>query len=423
MLGTERAAGRERAVLAGLNCREADITSNDSTMDELEALLETANGDAAARVIQNRPVPDARTFIGEGKAEEIKNLCEANGVDLVVFDNELSPGQTRCLEKDLGVRVIDRSLLILDIFAGRAVTREGRVQVEMAQLKYIMPRLSGLGLSLSRQGGGIGTRRGPGETKLETDRRHIRRRIDKLSDELSDIRRARALIRDRREKNEIPVVSLIGYTNAGKSTLFNALTAAGIPARNRLFDTLDTTARNFSADDATEVLLTDTVGFIRKLPHHLIEAFRATLEELKYADLLLHVIDASNPEWEEQAEVVDMITAQLGAEELPCLRVFNKADIPGAFVPSDTREPFAAVSALTGFGIDGLKLKIAEIAGAGNRRVSLLLPYGDAGALDTLHREARVESVDYREDGIAVRAVCDGRVYGRIKAYDTAAGS
>jgi len=412
----QQTAERERAILVGLNCREGGEISTDSTMDELEALLETAQGDTAARVIQNKTSPDTATFIGEGKVQEVKQLCELHEVDLVVFDNELSPSQTRCLERDLGVRVIDRSLLILDIFADRARTHEGRVQVEMAQYKYILPRLAGLGLSLSRQGGGgVGVRgsRGGGETKLETDRRHIRRRIEKLASELEGIRHIRALARDRREKNEIPVVSLVGYTNAGKSTLFNALAGENIPARDRLFDTLDTTSRALEVDGALTVMLTDTVGFIRKLPHHLVEAFRATLDELKYADLLLHVIDASNPEWAEQAEVVDALIDELGAGDTPRLRVYNKADLAAV----NARDS-VSVSAKTGLGLDDLKIKMAELIDMGIREAEFLLPYNDAGALDLLHREGDVKNIDYRENGIAVSVVCDRRVYGKVKQYE-----
>jgi GTP-binding protein HflX len=411
----QKTAERERAILVGLNCRDGGEVSTDSTMDELEALLETAQGETVARVIQNKTSPDTATFIGEGKVQEVKRLCELHEVDLVVFDNELSPSQTRCLERDLGVRVIDRSLLILDIFADRARTHEGRVQVEMAHYKYILPRLSGLGLSLSRQGGGgVGVRgsRGGGETKLETDRRHIRRRIEKLAKELEDIRHIRALARDRREKNEMPIVSLLGYTNAGKSTLFNALADESIPARNRLFDTLDTTSRAVEVDGALTVMLTDTVGFIRKLPHHLVEAFRATLDELKYADLLLHVIDASNPEWAEQAEVVDALIDELGAGSATRLRVYNKADLAAMTVRDGV-----LISAKTGLGLDELKLKITELVDTGIREVEFLLPYNDAGALDLLHREGDVKNIDYREDGIAVTAACDRRVCGRLAAF------
>ncbi len=408
---------RERAILVGLNNSDLIDSTTDATLDELEALLETAGGDAVLRVIQNKATIDPRTLIGEGKVAEIKELCELHEVDLVVFDNQLSPSQTRCLEKDTGVRVIDRNLLILDIFADRARTHEGRIQVEMAQYKYILPRLSGLGLSLSRQGGGIGTRRGPGESKLETDRRHIRRRLEKLGEELADIRRIRTLHRDRRGKNEMPVVSLIGYTNAGKSTLFNLLTTSDIPARNRLFDTLDTTVRRFPLTPGTEMLLTDTVGFIRRLPHHLVEAFRATLDELQYANLLLHVIDVSNPEWAEQAAVVDALVADLGASDTPCLRVYNKADLLSPDLLLFDREGIV-VSSITALGIDVLRERILAMVDAGTRHVSLLIPYAEASKLELLYREAHVETVDYQETGIAVEAVCDGRVYGRVRGFD-----
>ncbi|GHV33809.1 GTPase HflX [Clostridia bacterium] len=423
MYDTAIEQSRERAILVGLSCTSniAGIENADEyTMDELEALLETAGGDCVARVLQNKSSPDPRTLIGEGKVSEVKELLKIHEVDLVVFDNELSPSQTRNLEKDLEARVIDRSLLILDIFASRALTREGRLQVEAAQLQYILPRLSGLGLSLSRQGGGgqsapIGTR-GSGETQLESDRRHIHRRIDTLRDELKEVRRGRALIRDRHDKNEIPVVSLVGYTNAGKSTLFNALTDAGIPARNRLFDTLDTTVRPLNLDDVSEVLLTDTVGFIRKLPHHLVEAFRATLDELKYSKLLLHVVDASNPEWREQAAVVDELADSLGAESVPRLRVYNKADLLEADVS------FAdglSVSSVTGAGLEALKSRVSELLGIGTHQVELLLPYARADLLDLLHREAKIQSEEYTEDGIAVTALCDARVFGRVAEWQT----
>ena len=291
----------ERAVIAGLNADSmaGKDRSSDESLDELEALLGTAGGTSYGRVLQNRRAPDPRNFIGSGKVRELKELIDAESCTLAVFDNELSPSQTRALSEDLGVRVIDRSTLILDIFAQRAQTREGRLQVELAQYKYLLPRLTGMWGHLVRQTASsapIGTR-GPGETQLETDRRHIRRKIKKLEEELEDVRKLRNTQRRLREKNGMPVVALIGYTNAGKSTLLNKLTGAGIQAENRLFDTLDTTTRRLRISDALEVLISDTVGFIRKLPHHLVEAFKATLEELEYADLFIHVIDASNPAW------------------------------------------------------------------------------------------------------------------------------
>ena len=329
---TETEIKKERAILAGLSAASMDARerSTDVSMDELAALVETAGGETAAMLIQQRPSPDPRSFIGDGKVREMKELIEANDCDLAVFDNELSPSQMRVLGEELGVKVLDRSGLILDIFAQRARTREGQLQVELAQYQYLLPRLTGMWTHLVRQtasGGSspIGTR-GPGETQLETDRRHIRRKIQKLEEELSEVRRVRGTQRRRREKNAMPMVCLVGYTNAGKSTLLNCLTGADIPANDRLFDTLDTTTRRLKIDETTEILLSDTVGFIRKLPTHLIEAFKATLEELSYADVLLHVIDLSNPEWEEQARVVDELIVQLGAESTPRLRVYNKCD-------------------------------------------------------------------------------------------------
>ena len=276
----------ERAVLAGLaaDCFKPEEQATDKTIEELEALLETAGGVCVAKVLQSRHAPDPHSFIGQGKAEEIRGLVQNNDAQLVVFDNALSPSQIRALEEITGATVLDRSALILDIFAQRAQTAEGRLQVELAQYQYLLPRLSGMGKSMSRLGGGIGTR-GPGESKLETDRRHIRARIDRLQEELAQVRKLRAVERRRRVKNEIPVVAIVGYTNAGKSTLMNYLTQADIPANNRLFDTLDTTTRQWEVTDRLTVLLSDTVGFIAKLPHHLVEAFKATLEELSYADL------------------------------------------------------------------------------------------------------------------------------------------
>ena len=318
----------ERAVLVGLNAGifSKEENATDQTLDELEALLETAGGQCVAKVLQNRPAPDPHSFIGEGKVEEVKALLETTEANLVVFDNDLSPSQQRALEQMTGVMVMDRSGLILDIFAQRAKTREGRLQVELAQYKYLLPRLTGMWTHLERQEGSIGTR-GPGETQLETDRRLIRKRIQKLEEELREVRKIRGVQRERRIKNSVPVVAIVGYTNAGKSTLLNRLTGAGIPANNRLFDTLDTTTRQLSVSDTTDVLLSDTVGFIAKLPHHLVEAFKATLEELEYADLLLHVIDASDPERTDHVEVVDKLIAQLAKPGIPVIEAYNKADL------------------------------------------------------------------------------------------------
>jgi len=412
---------KERAVLAGLaaDSMEPAERSTEISMDELAALVETAGGETAAMLLQNRPAPDPRSFLGDGKVREMKELIAANDCDLAVFDNELSPSQMRVLSEELGVRVLDRSGLILDIFAQRARTREGQLQVELAQYKYILPRLTGMWTHLVRQtasGGSspIGTR-GPGETQLETDRRHIRRKIQKLEEELAAVRKVRSTQRRRREKNAMPVVALVGYTNAGKSTLLNALTGADIPANDRLFDTLDTTTRRLRIDESTEVLLSDTVGFIRKLPTHLIEAFKATLEELSFADVLVHVVDIANPEWPEQARIVDQLVRQLGAESTPCLRVYNKCDRYLGILPHG--EDVVCVSARTGEGTAELVDKLSRMLDRGKRRVTLLLPYAAAGLLDALNRDAKLLSSEYTEEGVAVEAVVPPELFGKVKAY------
>lgn len=415
----QRFETQERAVLVGLNAdslSREDIAT-DASLEELEALLETAGGFCTAKILQNRHTPDARTFIGQGKAEEVRMLIEATESNMAIFDNALSPSQIRVLEELLGVTVLDRSALILDIFAQRAKTAEGRLQVELAQYKYLLPRLSGMGVSLSRQGGGIGTR-GPGETQLETDRRHIRTRISRLEEELEQVRQVRAVQRRQRTKNSVPVVALVGYTNAGKSTLLNRLTGAGIPANNRLFDTLDTTSRQLSVNETLDVILSDTVGFIAKLPHHLVEAFQATLEELEYADLLIHVIDAADPEREAHIAVVDKLVAQLAKADTPVIQCYNKADLVS---PEDipVGENRVAVSAKGGQGMDRLLELIARNLARGQHRVTLLLPYPKGGLLDRLHQEAKVQSVDYAPQGIAVEAVVGPVLYGQLRDYIT----
>lgn len=412
---------KERAILAGLSAASMDESerSSDTSMEELQALVETAGGETLGMMIQSLPTPNPRCFIGEGKVKELKELASANECDLVVFDNELTPSQMRALSEDLGVKVMDRSGLILDIFAQRAKSREGQLQVELAQYKYLLPRLTGMWSHLVRQtasGGSspIGTR-GPGETQLETDRRHIRRKIQKLEEELADVRRVRGTQRRLRQKNKMPTVALVGYTNAGKSTLLNCLTGSDIPANDRLFDTLDTTTRRFRIDETTEVLLSDTVGFIRKLPTHLIEAFKATLEELSYADVLLHVIDISNPEWEEQARIVDDLIRQLGAETTPCIRVFNKCDRYIGILPHG--ENNVCISAISGEGSARLVEKLQKLLSADRREYVLSIPYQDAGIVDLLKRESVVKSLDYDNEGIKIRAVVTPEIYGRIRKY------
>ena len=413
MTENETKQAKNRAVLVGLNahCLSAEENADDTSMEELADLLETAGGVCVGTVFQNKDAPDPRTFIGEGKAAEVKELVGAMGADMVVVDNPLSPSQQRVLSEELGVQVLDRAALILDIFAQRARTREGRLQVELAQYKYLLPRLMGMWTHLERQDGAIGTR-GPGETQLESDRRHIRRKISKLEEELKDVRRVRATQRERRIKNEVPVVAIVGYTNAGKSTLLNRLTGAAIPANDRLFDTLDTTTRTLEISDTCTVLISDTVGFIRKLPHHLVEAFKATLEELEYADLLLHVIDASNPEWRDQTAVVEDLIRELGAEQTPRLDVFNKCDrYLGDIRPHG--EDIVSISARTGEGVPELLAAIGRRLDNGARRVIIHLPYDQGGLLDKLYQQAKVESVEYGET-IDVAAVCTPKVIGQL---------
>ena len=410
---------QERAILVGLNadCFTKEQTATEETLEELEALLETAGGFCTAKVLQNRHTPDSHSFIGEGKAQEVRMLAEATASTMVIFDNELSPGNIRALEEMIGLTVLDRSALILDIFAQRAKTKEGRLQVELAQYKYLLPRLSGMGASLSRQGGGIGTR-GPGETKLESDRRHIRERIYRLEEELEQVRQVRSVQRERRIKNSVPVVAIVGYTNAGKSTLLNQLTGAGIPANNRLFDTLDTTSRQLTVSDNLDVVLSDTVGFIAKLPHHLVNAFRATLEELEYADLLLHVIDASDPNREEHIQVVDKLIAQLAKPGTTVLKCYNKADlVPSEDIPIG--EDVVAISAANGTGMEELLHAIEAALDQARHHVVLCLPYSMGGQVETLHDHAQVKKVDYTEKGIEMEVILDDILYGRLRKFVT----
>ena len=411
---------RDYAVLVGLRSPVLGADSADEeSLAELGALVETAGGEPVGTILQSREKPDPHSFIGEGKVEEVRRMVDNSDATMVIFDNDLSPSQIRVLTELCGVQVLDRSGLILDIFAQRAKTKEGCLQVELAQYQYLLPRLVGMWTHLERQAGTSGKgpigSKGPGETQLETDRRHIHRKIDKLKAELEEVRRVRGTQRQRRMKNEIPVVAIVGYTNAGKSTLLNAITGAGIPANDRLFDTLDTTTRLLTVSDTLDVVISDTVGFIRKLPHQLVEAFKATLEELEYADLLLHVIDVSNPEWREQARIVDELIRELGAEGIPCIRVYNKCD--AAFTAQQEREKDAVyISARTGEGIPALLEAVDKRLDKGTKRVVIHLPYDKAGLLDGLYREAKVEGVEYGET-VDVTAVCTPRIMGRLKAY------
>lgn len=397
---------KTRAVLICADIGEYDA---DQSLDELEELAKTAGAETVARVVQKRETYDKATCIGAGRLEEVKGFCEANEVDLLIFDNELTATQIRNIEEKTGIHTIDRTTLILDIFAGRARSKEGRLQVELAQQKYRLPRLAGMGTALSRQGGtargpGIGSR-GPGETRLETDKRHIRRRIQTLEEELAAVEKQRSLRRQRRKKDRVVSVAIVGYTNAGKSTLLNALTDAGVLAEDKLFATLDPTARALTLPDDRRVLLIDTVGLIRRLPHHLVEAFKSTLEEAADADLILHVCDISADDPEGQIAVTEQLLGELGCGEIPVLRVFNKCDrlprLPD-FVPDADS---ALISARTGYGLDVLLQKIADKLPSGLERVKLLIPYGQGGLLSRLREAGKVYSEEYRDDGIAIDAL------------------
>ena len=406
----------QKTILVGLNARIFDHSENSTheTLDELEALLETAGGICVAKVLQNLDTPSPRTFIGEGKVAEVMQLAENYEAEIIVFDNELSPSQVKNLTQITGLVVLDRSNLILDIFAKRAVSLEGKLQVELAQYKYILPRLIGLGKSMSRLGGGIGTR-GPGESKLESDRRHIRRRIDKLSADLAEISKNRKVMRRSREKTEIPMVAIVGYTNAGKSTLLNKLTNAGIHANDRLFDTLDTTTRKLKVSDTFEIFLSDTVGFIRKLPHHLVNAFKATLEELEYSDLLLHVVDLSNPAHKVHFDTVNSVIEKLGADSVPHIIVLNKADKCEDL--SYEYENAVVISATEGQGIDELLKLIEATLNHKKHHITIVVPYCEGYVIDNLYKNSTVNIIDYNEIGTIIDLICDDPTYNKLKKY------
>lgn len=407
----------KKAVLVAVVKTTAELNECERSLDELERLLKTAGGEAYARVIQVKPVFDPRTVIGSGKVLEIKDICDANDIDLVVFDFELSPMQIRNLEDDIGnVDVIDRSMLILDIFALHATTGEGKLQVELAQLKYTAPRLVGKGAKLSRQGGGIGTR-GPGETQLESDRRHLHSKISALEAKLKLLEHNRGVMRAQRDRSGLPKIAVVGYTNAGKSTLLNLLTGADVLTEDKLFATLDPTTRKLQLPCGETVLLTDTVGFIRKLPHHLVEAFKSTLDEVTFADALLIVSDITDPEVGEHLDVTEKIIEDLKASDKPRIYVYNKSDKIAGASYAVPREKTVIVSAKENKGIDKLLSVIEDVIHEGKRECEILLPYSEQAILSNLYNVSTVLEVDYRAEGVYVKAILGAAERGMLKKY------
>lgn len=400
-----------RALIAALDTGEYDV---ERSIAELRELIRTAGGETVAEVVQKRPTPDSATAIGSGRLEEMKQLCRDFEVDVVVFDLELTATQIRNVEETLDIETIDRTMLILDIFAQRATTKEGKLQVDIAKYKYLLPRLAGMGKELSRTGGVVGMRGGPGETKLELDRRHIRSRISTLEAELKNIEARRKLLRTRRKKDGVLTAAIVGYTNVGKSTLMNALTEAGVLAENKLFATLETTSRSIILPDGRSVLLTDTVGLISRLPHHLVEAFKSTLEEAAEADVILHVCDSSSEDIEQQTKVTQQLLSELGCDGIPVVTVLNKCDLSdwnGAFLPENT----VLISAKEGIGLDRLVDEIARALPETARRMDLLLPFSEAGLLAKIRADGKVFSEEYTADGIKVDALVDVKL---IKAAE-----
>ena len=408
---------KSEVILVSVMEKGADRQACEASFDELERLAETAGASVYARMVQEKENPDPRTYIGSGKVKELAELCKNGEIKTVIFDCELSPSQIKNLENDVGdVHVMDRSMLILDIFALHATSGEGKLQVELAQLKYTVPRLTGHGTELSRLGGGIGTR-GPGESKLETDRRHVKRRMDALEAALEELAKNRAVQRASRDRSGIFKIAIAGYTNAGKSTLLNRLTEAGILAEDKLFATLDPTTRKFELPCGEEILLTDTVGFIRNLPHHLIRAFRSTLDEVCYADAILVVIDASDPEFAAQAEVTRSLIDELGASDKPCLFVYNKCDKGLASHPMTPSTENVYISAATGEGTDELVRRLEALATAGKKEYTFELPSDKFALLNTLYSEATVLETEYTENGVRVSAICDKKTAGKLSKY------
>jgi GTP-binding protein HflX len=410
----------EKAVLVGVYRNGATQHDVDASLDELEQLVDTAGAVTVGRIVQRRDTPDVATFVGRGKVAELKALAAELGADAVIFDDELSPAQQRNVEERLGVKVLDRTIVILDIFAQHASSKEGRAQVELAQLSYLLPRLRGWGQALSQQAGGIGARRGPGETQLEVDRRKINRRITKLRHDLRDYERTRRLKAKERERRQVPTIALVGYTNAGKSTLLNRLTGADVLVADQLFATLDTTARRLPLPDGRDAVVTDTVGFVQKLPTQLVEAFKSTLEDTLRADLVVHVVDASHSEAETQAAAVDQVLDEIGAGAMPRLAVLNKADIADRdeLVRLQRRLGDAhIVSARTGEGIEALVAAAACRIPAERTLIEALVPYDRSDLVAFAHREGEVLQSQARSDGTWLLAKVDHAALAALRPF------
>ena len=407
----------DKVVLLSVISDSDDKEVKEISLDELERLAETAGAEVFCRMVQNKEAPNPATYIGSGKAKELKELCSNNDIDLVIADDNLSPSQIKNLEDELdGPDVIDRSMLILDIFAKHAESAAGKLQVELAQLKYTVPRLIGKGKDLSRLGGGIGTR-GPGESKLETDRRHVKRRIDSLEEKLAEIEKNKMTQRGSRDKSGIFKFGIVGYTNAGKSTLLNRMTSAGVLAEDKLFATLDTTTRKYTMERGEEILLTDTVGLIRNLPHMLVESFKSTLDEIKYSDALLIVIDVSDPEFKSQLEVTEQLISELGANELPKIYVFNKCD-RGMTEKLNSRDKMEVyISALNGDGLKELESYMYQVINENKHLYKIVLPMDKLSFVDYLYKNASVNNVEYREDGVYIEAVLDKKTKGMVEEF------
>ena len=412
-MNMNREEKRQKAVIAGVDTGSYDLFAS---LDELAELADTAGADVIGRFTQNRDGVDNATYIGGGKLREIKEFVDKSGADILIFDDELTGSQFRNIEEIVDIRVVDRTTLILDIFAQRAKSSEGKLQVELAQQKYRLPRLIGLGKSLSRLGGGIGTR-GPGETKLESDRRHIRRRINALEQELETLGKRRARVRERRQKLSVPTIAIVGYTNVGKSTLLNLLTGAGVYAKNQLFATLDPTAREIVLPDGQHAVIIDTVGLIQRLPHQLVEAFKSTLEEAASADVILNVCDASDPLAKDQLEVTKNLLGELGCGDTPVITVYNKADLLEN-VPAPSKESRTVyISAKENSGIDWLMEAIADALSGSMKEVWLLVPYDQGSLLNRIRQQGKVYAESFEEAGVSMHALVERKMIKSLLPY------